>query len=444
MNSLRSRIIIVTGFLLTCFVMLAGFALDRAFYINTEKNVRSNLNTQLTLLMASAEVPNLDDVDMSPKLLATQFSLPSSGLYGFVQDGSERVLWASLSSVGIELPKPRVMKIREQEVEKVLYKGKTFYVISNGVEWFVKDDYVPLTFNIMIDLTDFDNTIAAYRRTLWGWLLALAGILLPAQVVLLFWMLSPLRRVIGELNAIEEGKQEKISDNYPKEILRLTENINGLLDSGFKQLKRYRNALADLAHSLKTPLATLNSAFAEIKDHPIYPGLLEQVERMDHIIAHQLQRGATAGVSPVRKRIDVKPVAQKLVGALQKVYREKDIQFEVSIADDFRIRVDEGDLMEVMGNLLDNACKLCRQYVCVSATREKGRVQLTVSDDGPGVDADQVEIILSRGGRLDQSLPGQGIGLSIVREIVQAYDGEIIVTQSRQGGAAFTVDWPLT
>lgn len=440
MNSLRLRLIIVTGLLLTGFVLLAGITLDRSFYLSTDNNLRSNMNTQLTLLMASAEVPNLDDVDMSPKLLATKFSLPRSGLYGHVMDENGRILWRSLSSSGVDIPKPRLVNVREQEMERVKYGDKIYYTISNGVEWFVDDRFVPLTFNIMIDLDDFDKTIAEYRRTLWGWLLGLAAILLPAQIIVLVWLLTPLRRVVGELNAIEEGKQENISGTYPKELLRLTDNINGLLEYEYKQQARYRNALADLAHSLKTPLATLNSSFSEIKTSPIYPGLLEQVQRMDNIIAHQLQRAATVGESPVRKNVDVNKVINKLVRALEKVYRDKHIQFDVTIPAGFKLRVDEGDFMEIMGNLLDNACKWCQRYIGVTAEVDNGYARLTVSDDGPGIDQDQVETILKRGGRLDQSLPGQGIGLSIAQDIVQAYHGDLKISKGDHGGAAFTLE----
>lgn len=444
MNSLRIRLIIAAGLILTVFVLLIGYTLDRAFYISTDNSLRSNMNTQLTLLMASAEVPNLDDVDMSPKLLATKFSLPSSGLYGYVLDDKGRVLWKSLSTAGVDMPEPRVLKVREQEINRITFGDNTFYLKSNGVEWYVEGRYVPLTFNIFTDLSDFNKTISEYRQTLWGWLFGLAAILLPAQIIVLVWVLTPLRQVISEISDIESGKQESITKTYPKEILRLTDNINGLLEYERKQQTRYRNALADLAHSLKTPLATLNSSFSEIKENPIYPGLVEHIQRMSNIIDHQLQRAATVGASPVRKSIAVEEIVNKLVRALAKVYRDKQIQFSVDVPIGMTVRIDEGDLMELMGNLLDNACKWCDQHIDISASIENGHTKLRVADDGPGIDQEQVEIILERGGRLDQSLPGQGIGLSIVNDIVLAYHGVLRVTQSETGGAAFMLNLPAS
>lgn len=442
MKALRPQLIIVTALLLAVFLMLIGLTLDRAFYVSVEKNLATNLNTQLTLLLASTEVPNHDDVDMSSRLLNTSYSLPASGLYGFVLDSSGRVLWKSLSTASTNLPAPKVIEAGDQLIDYVEDEGSRFVRLVNGVQWYVADQRMALSFNIYRDLTAFDKEISEYRRTLWGWLFVLAAILLPAQMLLLLWMLTPLHRVVDELNAIEEGKQASISGNYPREIRRLTNNINELLEHEHRQQSRYRNALADLAHSLKTPLATLNSSFNDIKDSAIYPALQEQIQRMDKIIGHQLQRAATAGESPTRKLLKIHAVVQKLVQALDKVYRSKQIQFDVQIADDFAIRVDEGDFMEVMGNLLDNACKFCQQQIQITTDTDSGCARIIVADDGVGVAQDQLETILQRGGRLDQTIPGQGIGLSVANEIVQAYRGSLHVEQGELGGAAFILELP--
>jgi two-component system sensor histidine kinase PhoQ len=442
MNSLRARLILAASLVLAVFIIIAGYVLDKAFYESAEQSVRDNLDTQMTFLLASADVQNADDIDMPTRMLETKFSLPSSGLYAIIVNQQGKVVWKSLSTVGVRIPAPRILKAGEQQLEHVTTGPDQFYIKSYGVNWFTKDSQIPLTFNVITDLQDFHKQILGYRQTLWGWLIALAVLLLVTQIAILVWGLRPLRRVIHEINAIESGKQERITASYPKEILRLTDNINGLLEHEHIQQTRYRNALADLAHSLKTPLAVLNGAIHDVAQETIREQLEEQIQRMDHIVAHQLQRAATAGGSTVRKPILLEPIVNKLCRALGKVYQEKHIQFEPHLPADIKLRVDEGDLMEVLGDLLDNACKWCRQRVRIEVNMDKSRAHISIVDDGPGIAQSQIDMILQRGGRVDESKPGQGIGLSVVVDIIEAYKGKIHVSQSQLGGAAFRFDLP--
>ncbi len=444
MKSLRARLILAASFVLTVFILFAGYALDRAFYDSAQKNLHENLHTQLTLLMASTELTPENDIDMPARLLETKFSLPSSGLYAIIVDDKGNVVWKSLSTVGVKLPSPQTLEAGVQTLVKTQIDKEEFYTQSYGINWYTPKGQVPLTFNVISELHGFNQQIAGYRQTLWGWLFGLAAILLLAQLTILFWGLMPLRRVVTELNAIESGQQERITQNYPTEILRLTDNINGLLEHEHTQQTRYRHALADLAHSLKTPLAVLNGGLVELNDAKIKTQIEEQVQRMDHIIGHQLQRAATAGASPIRKSIQVEPILKKICHALAKVYQDKSIQFDHHLPPDLAVRVDEGDLMEVVGNIMDNACKWCTQRVRINIAMKQDRAMFTIADDGPGVDVEKIDLILQRGGRADQAMPGQGIGLSVVADIMSAYKGNISVTHSDLGGAAFAFDFPAS
>jgi two-component system sensor histidine kinase PhoQ len=442
MKSLRSRLILAASLILTIFIVFAGYTLDRAFYESAEAGLQENLNTQLTLLLAGTEVDNPNDIDMPTRLLETKFSLPSSGLYAFIVNEKGKILWKSLSTVGVQLPSPIELPHGEQRLQRISYNDENYYLKSSGILWYTKTGAVPLTFNIITDLTEFNRQISEYRQTLWGWLIGLAAILLIVQIVILFWGLTPLKRVVKELNAIESGNQERITQSYPSEILRLTDNINGLLEHEHTQQTRYRNALADLAHSLKTPLAVLTGALHEVKDENQQKNLQEQIQRMDHIISHQLQRAATAGSSPIRKSIEVEPLVNKICRALEKVYAEKQIKFDLHLPANLTVRVDEGDIMEVIGNILDNACKWCTQRVRINVSLKDKRARFTIADDGPGIQDSAIEHIIQRGGRMDQSMPGQGIGLSVVQDIVTAYNSELTITHSDLGGAAFSFDFP--
>ena len=441
--SLRARLVLAASFVLTTFIFIAGYTLDRAFFESAENHTKDNLNSQLTLLMGSAEVTRADDIDMPPRLLETKFSLPSSGLYAYILDSSGGVLWKSLSTVGISLPKPKILLAGEQELIRINHLNDEYYILSYGINWYTETATIPLTFNIISDLSSFNNQISNYRQTLWGWLVGLAIILVSAQVLILFWGLKPLQKVALEISAVESGKQDKIKSGYPKEIQVLTDNINVLIEHEHAQKQRYRNGLADLAHSLKTPLAVLHGAIDEISDDKATNTFYEQIQRMDHIVAHQLKRAATAGVSPISQSTNVNVIVTKLITALTKVYRDKNIKFEQQIPEKLNIRVDSSDLMEMLGNILDNACKWSHEKILISIESRDDRAHFTIEDDGVGVKPDQIEHILSRGGRLDQATPGQGIGLSVVVDIIHAYKGQITVKQSRWDGANFCFDLPL-
>jgi two-component system sensor histidine kinase PhoQ len=287
-------------------------------------------------------------------------------------------------------------------------------------------------------MASFDKQIYLYRVTLWGWLLAMAMLLLVSQALILRWGLSPLRQVGNELNRIETGEQEQIQQSYPQEIERLTSNINTLLHQERNQKTRYRNALGDLAHSLKTPLAVLQSGLSDDSDKR-YASMQQQITRMNTIVEYQLQRAATAGSSSIGKSVNVRAVIERIVESLQKVYRDKSIKLKITVDEELVFKGDEGDLMEILGNLLDNAFKWTNKNIEVVAKQQDKKLTLHIMDDGPGIKPGDVESILQRGTRADQSVEGHGIGLSIVRNIVAAYQGEMIVDKSELGGAEIRI-----
>jgi two-component system sensor histidine kinase PhoQ len=224
-------------------------------------------------------------------------------------------------------------------------------------------------------------------------------------------------------------------------LLGLTENLNALLDNAESHLARYRNALGDLAHSLKTPLAVLRGALdTPTPDEETKAAMREQIERMNRIVEYQLKRAAASGRSHLTPPVSVAEKTRQLVSALNKVYADKAIDCRAEIDPDLIFHGDEGDLLEILGNLADNAFKWSRRRVQLDARRAgDGRLELRVDDDGPGIPAEVAERLLERGERADPSVPGHGLGLAIVNSIVRAYGGRLILESSPLGGAAIIV-----
>jgi len=442
--SLSARVSLSAGFVLAIFVILTGIALDRAFHDSARSARQDRLQAQLYLLMAAAEVDERGTLSMPAPLAEAKFSLPGSGLYAHISDARGAVVWRSASAVGVAPPFQSLLRAGEKRFDEIPDKaGQPFYVQSLGVNWASGGVRHAFTFSVSEDLAEFNAQLGRYRRSLWGWLGAMAALLLLAQAAVLRWGLLPLRRAAGELAAIEAGRQEQLRGVYPREVKQLTDNLNTLLAHERASQKRYRDALADLAHSLKTPLAVMRGALAGgPAKEALAATVEEEVVKMDRIVQYQLQRAATAGPSSrLAAPVPIRPVAAKIVASLAKVYRDKAIEVSIAIDDTAAFRGDEGDLMELLGNLLDNACKWCGKKVRIAAEQDGGLV-ITVEDDGPGVGEGEAQQLLQRGVRADQAVPGHGIGLAVVRDIVQAYQGEIGIGRSSLGGAAVRVALP--
>ncbi len=433
--SLNKRIILSATIVLVIFITLTAAALDRAFIKSAESALRDNLTSQLYALMAAAEIEN-DEVIMPSNELDLLLGLPSSGVYAFVTDATEKILWQSSSALDATPPVPVSIASGQRHLIKTSVANDDYYTLAYGINWSTDSKDLALTFNITTDLKSFNRQISEYRKTLWSWLLAMAALLLLSQALIILWGLLPLRNVGKELNQIELGQQEKIEKAYPQEIEKLTSNINILLQQERDQKTRYRNALGDLAHSLKTPLAVLQSGLSNKPD----ASTQEQITRMNAIVEYQLQRAATVGSTGISKSIAVKPIVERILASLQKVYREKNISIELEIDKTTIFNGDEGDLIELLGNLLDNAFKWTSNKVVINASNQKDtKLLLLISDDGPGIASDQVEKLQQRGVRADQNSTGHGIGLSIVRNIIDAYNGELSITKSSLGGAEFSI-----
>ena len=427
--------------MLSIFVVLSAFALERAFRESARSARDERLLAQIYLLMAAAEV-NADGVlHISGQSTEPKLDLPESGLYAAIVNGQGATVWQSRSGVGLDLPKTMALPAGEQSFGEITVSGKHYLVKSYGINWNTDDGSYPFTFSVTEDAHAFEAQLGVYRHNLWTWLAILAVLLLASQWWTLRWGLAPLRKVSNELNRLEAGEQQQIAGQYPSEVQRLTDNLNAVLLHERKQQQRYRNALADLAHSLKTPLALMRGV-ARGSSPPEAHSVEEQVDQMDRIISYHLQRAAASGRSTLSAPVEIGSVVNRIIEAMKKVYSAKQLEFIAEIDSNARFRGDIGDLTEILGNLLDNACKWAHRTVRISAHGSDGLLRLRIEDDGPGISSTDAKLIFARGARADENVPGHGIGLAVVREIVEAYGGAANVGSSELGGASVELQLP--
>ena len=323
--------------------------------------------------------------------------------------------------------------------EVVQANNRFFLAVSYAVNWKASARETPLLLTVLEDQSALNRELDAFTRALWLWLGGAAVMLLLAQLGLLRWGLEPLRRVAREISRIEGGKQSRIEDNYPAELRGLTDNLNTLIQQERMRQTRHRDALSYLAHSLKTPLAVLRSALSEPEQLPA--AVAEQVRRMDDIVQHQLGRAIAGGAARFAPLLAVGPVLNRIVNALAKVYADKALDFSVECPEDLLWRIDEGDLFEMLGNLLDNAAKWADEKVQVRVSREAGQLHVSIDDDGPGFS--DTQSILQLHVRLDERVPGHGVGLAVVSDLVLSHLGELKLGRSALGGGQVEIVLPV-
>lgn len=436
--SLRRRLLSLASLLLLIGFGITAFVLDSSFRSGTEQGLQEKMQLQILTLLAAAE-HNADVLMMPDELPDPRFNQPSSGLYGFILDSQGHEIWRSMSAIAVTYS-PNIKSIAgvTQYGEQFIDQSIPFFYASLGTLWEQNGVDFAFTFIVMEDKTAINAANQGFRSTLWLMLGSVAIALLLIQWFVLRWGLSPLAQISDDLKHIELQQAQQLSGHYPKELQGLAVNINQLLISEQNQRERYKHRMADLAHSLKTPLAIIKGI--ELKQDPANQQLIsQQADRMNQIVEYQLKRAVMGSSQLSMHKLAIKPLVEQIINALVKVYKDKKTRVLTDINADIYFRGDDSDFMEMAANLLDNAFKYGVSQVRVSATNDNNKLIFIVEDDGSGVNPDDFDVILSRGTRLDTQEAGQGLGLASVAELVSHYQGNIKLEQSSLYGAKFVL-----
>jgi two-component system sensor histidine kinase PhoQ len=445
-RSLRARVVLWVSVALVVLFAVTIAGLDIAFRDSTDRARLELLEVQVLGLIALAEADARGQLTLPTDAIDPQFELANSGLYGALYAGTGRALWQSLSLLGRDFPVDDLAAPGEQRHLKLDVPGfPPLEALLMGITWEFADGHTDAyTFAIAVSLQPYNERQLAFRRNLIGWFLGITLTMLIVISGLLTFVLLPLRRLERQVREVEAGERVSLTGNYPTELVGLADNLNTLIDTERRRLARYRHTLDDLAHSLKTPLAAMRTLLTEQKSRPQeskHDALERELERMDQRVSYQLRRARASGATGLgMEPVVVASVVEDLKQTLDKVYRDKRVSCALDLAPGAVFRGDPGDLTEILGNLMDNAYKYCRGRVRVTAHSTPERLVVTVGDDGRGISAAEAATLFQRGKRADESVPGQGIGLAVVRETVELYRGTLDVGRSELGGAELRIE----
>lgn len=443
-NSLAFRLFFWAAGLTVAILIITGVVLSSLYRNAVERAFDRRLDVYLRTLVADVASPE-EGTDKFPQSIGEPlFELPLSGWYWQVTrlDAAKPEVHSSRSLWDSNLPR---LPENEAPASAGYLKGYVsgpedarLRLVQRTVD--LGDDGRYLI-SVAGEATDIDEDMKSFDRTIGAIFAGLTLALIMTTALQVRLGLAPLKRISESLAAIRSGRAERLEGEFPSEIAPLARETNALIDANHEIVERARTHAGNLAHALKTPLSVIVNEAAARANDPLAEKVLEQADLMRDQMVRQLERARLAARPIVLGTlIDVPPVVTALARTMEKLHRDREIAIAVDVPTRARFRGEQQDLEEMLGNLVDNACKWARSRVAVEVVAEdasadgKSKVRVIVDDDGPGLSPAERERVARRGQKFDESKPGSGLGLSIVVELASLYKGVLTLETSPIGG----------
>ena len=448
-RSLAARLILAAAVWAAVGLAAGGFVLSNAFVAAMRDNFDTGLQVDLDGLIAAAE-PDADGaIVLRERFLNRRFARAYSGLYWQIEPSGGMPVMISHSLLDQTLHAHDLVNKQgaawgyadgplDQHL-RVLTRKLSFPITAT------KDpkDFKFYTVIVAGDMASVDASIAEFNNTiLWSFTALFLG-LVVAVFLQVRVGLQPLRQVEKSLARIRSGAAQRLEGNFPAEIAPLASELNSLIEHSAEVVGRARTHVANLAHFLKTPLTVL-VAEADANPGPLADSVKRQAGAMRRQVDHYLTRARTAGaLNALGNRTLVAPVLEDLARVMTRIHTSRGIDIAVECPPTLYFRGERQDLEEMAGNLMDNACKWAKTRVLADVSKLDGcRFRLVVADDGPGLAPEDRGRVMDRGERLDESVPGSGLGLSIVRDIAKLYGGALALEKAAIGGLSAELTLP--
>jgi signal transduction histidine kinase len=450
-DSLAFRLIAAASLWALVALLAAGFIITSLYRESVERNFDERLNVYLKTLIGTLASQNPQNLVDPGNLGDQRFELPYSGWYWQVRRANGGlVVLTSRSLFNDTLDPARLTGPREIDgaVGGALVgpDSQSLRVLTRNVEFGAGNAY-----DVMVtgNAGDMAKDIAAFQRNVILTLLVFGLGLVLATTAQIRWGLRPLDRIRRGLADLRSGKEARIEGRFPAEIEPLTRELNALLVSNQEIIDRARTQVGNLAHALKTPLSVITNE-ARADRGPFAEKVAEQAEMMRVQVNHYLDRARIAARSKVIGAItDVEPAVARLLRAMGRIHEDRHVALAADVDKGAMFRGEQQDLEEIIGNLVDNACKWAKSRVIIRVAgegrvseNEPGRLVVTIDDDGPGLTESERREVARRGRRLDETKPGSGLGLSIVTELVALYGGTFALDTAPAGGLRAIVTLP--
>jgi signal transduction histidine kinase len=449
-NSLRFRLLGAAVAIIVLAVQFAGLMVLILFQRNVISLVENELDSALDQLASSLSLHGSEKPSLTPELADVRFRQLLAGRY-WQLSADDRPLLRSASlgdstlSVKVSADASAWRQALPGPDKQRLYASIRRIVPGSVVHEQDARTYLLIVAMDVAEITTLDALNSQLRTNIFVALGLLALILITAAWAQVSIGLHPLEALRTGVENIRVGNARKLSDDVPIEVQPLVAETNRLLEAQEEAIKVARARAGDLAHGLKTPLTAL-ALVAEKMRQRKEPELADELEQhlkgLNAHVERELTRTRLAANTTVTQRTFVKPLAARLLRTMERLPRGDRLTWRLDCAPDFAAPIEEVDLAEILGNLLDNARKWARSEVTVTAWSVAGDVQLAIDDDGPGVSAADRDVVMRRGARLDESVPGTGLGLSITRAAVEAYGGTMALETSPVGGLRVLLRFP--
>ena len=448
-DSLAGRLILAAAVWAALGLAAGGWVLSEAFGSAVRDSFDNSLQVDLDGLIAAAEPDAYGSINLREQVLNRRFERAYSGVYWQIEPGGGMPVMISHSLLDHTLHPRDLKNVQEflwgyadgplDQRLRVEVRHLKFPVTATTDP----KDFKAYTFAVAGDLASVDASIAEFNGTIFWSFTALFFGLVGAVFLQVRVGLQPLRRVEQSLARIRNGSAQRLEGHFPAEIAPLAAELNSLIEHSAEVVGRARTHVSNLAHFLKTPLTVLQSE-AEAAPGPLADSVMKQVGVMRRQVDHYLTRARMAGaLNVLGNRTPVAPVLDDLARVLRRIHAERGIMISVECPADLYFRGERQDLEEMAGNLMDNACKWAHAAIAVSAVRVEGRTfSLTVEDDGRGLAPEDLGRVTGRGERLDETVPGSGLGLSIVRDISKLYGGGLTLKKAALGGLSAALTLP--
>lgn len=438
--SIRSRLLLASSLWLSAMLILAGVLIPQFVKDYLVDNSTGQLQLAMDQIKENLFVDEQGNLALQGGLSSPIFTHPQTTMYWWVSGKGYKLQSLSLQNKRVAFSK----EFDEYEQPEVFFGSEKDKLLYLHQEVSLPDIKEPLTVIVGIDEDPLEYTLGIVVGIIWFIFFLLFIGFLVLLVVQIRWSLRPLGSLQEELRALETAEQECIEGTYPDELSPLVTDLNALLFHYQELLQRARTQAGNLSHSLKTPLSVLKNQITELPSNEreaLSVSLLQIQEQIDYHLGRARMAGA-ANILSVRscpsKRVDT------IAMAFDKVYADREVVLVNEIETDLEVSIEQNDLDEILGNLIENSYKWSQSLIRVHAQwRENRVVEIIIEDNGPGISNDQLVNVTKRGVRLDESTPGSGLGLNIVSEIVHSYRGELLFERSSLGGLKAMVSLPV-